>query len=49
MKVLIVGGGIAGLALANLLAQRGTIPTVIEKTEDYGGHQQMIREILIAF
>ncbi len=37
MRVLIVGGGIAGLALAALLEQRGGSPDVIEKAHHYGG------------
>lgn len=36
MKVLIVGGGIAGLTLAGLLQQRGFRPTVVEKAPEYG-------------
>ncbi len=32
-KVIIVGGGLAGLVIANLLARRGTACTVIEKKE----------------
>lgn len=37
MRVLIVGGGIAGLTLAALLQQRGFSPVVAEKSVDYGG------------
>ena len=37
MRILIVGGGVAGLTLAALLHQRGLAPTVIEKVEAYGG------------
>lgn len=35
MRVLIAGGGIAGLTLAALLKQRGLRPTVIERARDY--------------
>ena len=37
MRVLIVGGGIAGLTLAALLEQRGIYPLVVEKASTYGG------------
>jgi len=37
MRVLVVGGGIAGLTLAGLLEQRGFSPDVVEKTDNYGG------------
>jgi 2-polyprenyl-6-methoxyphenol hydroxylase-like FAD-dependent oxidoreductase len=37
MRVLIVGGGIAGLTLAALLRQRGLQPQIVEKTDRYGG------------
>ncbi len=37
MRVLIVGGGIAGLTLAALLRQRGTYAEIVEKTNHYGG------------
>jgi 2-polyprenyl-6-methoxyphenol hydroxylase-like FAD-dependent oxidoreductase len=37
MRVLIVGGGIAGLTLAALLQQRGIHPLVVEKAAGYGG------------
>lgn len=37
MRVLVVGGGIAGLTLAGLLEQRGFSPDVVEKSSDYGG------------
>ncbi|MFD2923943.1 FAD-dependent oxidoreductase [Halobacillus naozhouensis] len=36
MKILIVGGGIAGLSLAGLLRKRGIEPVVVEKVEEYG-------------
>ena len=36
MKILIVGGGIAGLSLAGLLRKRGVEPVVVEKTAAYG-------------
>lgn len=36
MKVLIVGGGIAGLTLAGLLQQRGFAPKVVEQAPEYG-------------
>ena len=36
MRILIVGGGVAGLTLAALLYQRGLAPTVIEKVKAYG-------------
>jgi 2-polyprenyl-6-methoxyphenol hydroxylase-like FAD-dependent oxidoreductase len=36
MKILIVGGGIAGLALAGLLRQRGIEPVVVERVAQYG-------------
>ena len=37
MRILIVGGGVAGLTLAALLHQRGVAPTVVEKVEAYSG------------
>jgi 2-polyprenyl-6-methoxyphenol hydroxylase-like FAD-dependent oxidoreductase len=36
LRVLIVGGGVAGLTLAALLRQRGEDPTVVEALEEYG-------------
>ncbi len=36
MKLLIVGGGVAGLTLAGLLQQRGFNPTVVERAPSYG-------------
>jgi FAD-dependent urate hydroxylase len=35
MRILIVGGGIAGLTLAGLLRQRGIEPVVVEKAKHY--------------
>lgn len=35
MRILIVGGGIAGLTLAGLLYRRGVEPVVVEKRENY--------------
>lgn len=37
MRILVVGGGIAGLTCAGLLEQRGFAPDVVEKTDSYGG------------
>ncbi len=37
MRVLIVGGGIAGLTLAALLQQRGIRPVIVERAAHYGG------------
>ncbi|WP_423743547.1 FAD-dependent monooxygenase (plasmid) [Haladaptatus sp. SPP-AMP-3] len=37
MRILVVGGGIAGLTLAGLLEQRGFSPDVVEKSSNYGG------------
>jgi 2-polyprenyl-6-methoxyphenol hydroxylase-like FAD-dependent oxidoreductase len=37
MRVLIVGGGVAGLTLAALLEQRGFAPVVVEKAAGYAG------------
>jgi FAD-dependent urate hydroxylase len=36
MRVLIVGGGVAGLALAAMLARQGRAPVVAEKAASYG-------------
>lgn len=36
MRILIVGGGVAGLTLAALLRQRDFEPTVVEKADTYG-------------
>ena len=35
MKVLIIGGGVTGLTLANLLQQKGFEPTIVEASEEY--------------
>src|SRR5882757_8925243 len=34
-KILIVGAGITGTALAGLLEKRGIVPTVVEKAQDW--------------
>lgn len=36
MRILIVGGGIAGLTLGGLLQQRGFRPTIVERIPEYG-------------
>ena len=38
MRVLIVGGGVAGLALAAKLVRQGREPVVVEKAPEYGEH-----------
>ncbi|MGD9736237.1 MAG: FAD-dependent oxidoreductase [Solirubrobacterales bacterium] len=38
MRVLIIGGGVAGLALAAKLARQGREPVVVEKAPEYGEH-----------
>lgn len=43
MRVAIVGGGIAGLAAANLLQQRGLDPVVFESTDRVGGKLRVER------
>ncbi|XP_062502928.1 FAD-dependent urate hydroxylase-like isoform X1 [Corticium candelabrum] len=42
MKVLIVGAGVAGLGLANSLAQRDIVPTVVEKNDSIGDANYVI-------
>lgn len=36
MRILIIGGGIAGLTLGGLLQQRGFRPTIVERIPEYG-------------
>lgn len=36
MKILIIGGGVAGLTLAGLLQRRGFAPKLVERTPEYG-------------
>ena len=36
MKILIVGGGLAGLTLCALLEQRGFSPTLLERASKFG-------------
>ena len=36
MKVLIIGGGVAGLTLAGLLQRRGFAPRLVEKAPAFG-------------
>ena len=38
MRVLIVGGGVAGLALAAELARQGREPLVLERAASHGEH-----------
>ena len=39
MHVVVIGGGILGLAVANELAERGHQPTVVEKEDGWARHQ----------
>ncbi|HET8640450.1 MAG TPA: L-2-hydroxyglutarate oxidase [Pseudonocardiaceae bacterium] len=39
MRVVVIGGGILGLAVANELAGRGYEPTVLDKEDGWGRHQ----------
>ena len=36
MKILIIGGGVAGLTLAGLLQRRGFSPRLVERAPQYG-------------
>ena len=36
LRILIVGGGVAGLTLGGLLQQRGFRPTMVERVPEYG-------------
>lgn len=36
LRILIVGGGVAGLTLGGLLSQRGFNPTIVERAPEYG-------------
>ena len=44
MKVLVLGGGPAGLTAAYILAQRGFLVTVLEKDSDVGGLARTIKK-----
>lgn len=43
-KVIIIGGGIGGLATANILAKAGYKVTVLEKNESLGGRAGLLKE-----
>ena len=43
-KVIIIGGGIGGLATANILAKAGYDVTVLEKNDSLGGRAGLLRD-----